>query len=741
MKRHFIFEETDSPTESPTEEPKASNENINPKPEPVAEIQVTNLMVSLHNKAIEEAQKINPNYSIFNTMADGDGKKGTFYGGGDHLIMVVPNTEEGFNNKDFKTVAVDMIKTYTQWFCGPDEASKVKLESVFAHMIEKTEDEKEKEQKEDNEKEENEDKDLENPDDDDDEDGDNDEDKDNDDEEGGEDKPEHPSESVSINNLVNFLFETTQEEDEEIAKEQGMKIDGYYIQYKADVGDKKSKLDSSMKRLTKMISKGAGKAILGAFKKVFGAKIPFGIKFGSGKTIQFGNPGKAILKGADIALGASKRLSMLNKIDKDKTKEKFEQELSMKYPKLSHQISVKTSKEIQEEYRDRLSKADYRELSNTIYCLTVFFDTNSLGYKNITKQKLADMATKSMSASLLDKAFRLHKITSDDVILLNNVGNKDEQGAEKTRASNISTKQTQTQEEPQKGKRGRPRKKRSWMNSSLDYTIPNDLMNILFEKKYDKKVNYKFLFEDGEDDTDDFGYGSEKNADSPDDDNVIEKSKVVEEIKNISSKLKSETLGAFQSKEENHIRCGIFESENFLEAAKKSDTLSNIMNQIDNIKSKYVVASSIRFNKKQLEDETLLKESLQNRTIVAEEYSIIQVKKSDKYSSKVADAMENVIKKNIPEGELDHIYRTYIRNKDEKGFSVMYVYSGWNKYNDIEILDDKEEKEGSQTDVYDNETGEDLYIIPLGKTLDDKDADDSEKLVDDRKKDDDKKSK
>ena len=163
MKRRPLFEEasTGTPTDKDTGTPNTNNAGDNSKPEPVATIQVTNLMVSLHNKAIEEAQKINQDFSIFNTMADGDGKKGTFYGGGDHIIMVIPSTEDGFKNPEFKTIAVDMIKTYTQWFCGPDEAEKVKLESVFAHMIEKSEDEKKKEEDEEDEKEEDEDKDLE----------------------------------------------------------------------------------------------------------------------------------------------------------------------------------------------------------------------------------------------------------------------------------------------------------------------------------------------------------------------------------------------------------------------------------------------------------------------------------------------------------------------------------------------------------------------------------------------------
>ena len=725
MKRRPLFEEasTDTPTDKDTGTPNTNNAGDNSKPEPVATIQVTNLMVSLHNKAIEEAQKINQDFSIFNTMADGDGKKGTFYGGGDHIIMVIPSTEDGFKNPEFKTIAVDMIKTYTQWFCGPDEAEKVKLESVFAHMIEKSEDEKKKEEDEEDEKEEDEDKDLEDTgDDDEEEDKDKDKDKDKPDEgdkpDGGgkPDEGENPSESLVVNNLVHLLFETTQEEDEEIAKEQGMKIDGYYIQYKAEVGDKKSKIDGAWKVLAKLSQKKLGK-VLG---KVLGLTGGFGIRFFNGGAIRFGDAGKALKN-------AYRKVKSINKIDKDKTKEKFEQALSTKYPKLNHQVAVKSSKEIQEEYRDRLSKGDYDAIGKSTFCLTVFFDTNSLGYKNITKQKLADMATKSMSASLIDKTLRLHKIKSDDVILLNNIGNKDDQGVEKTRSSSISTSQDKTGETKKRVK-VRPKKKIEWMNSSMKYIIPNGLMNMLFEA--DNEINYNILFEDG-DTNDDFGGDGE--SDSPDNDNVVEKSKVLDDINKLASKLKSSILNIFQSVEENHVRSGVFESEEFVETAKKSDTLSKIINQIDNAKSKYIVATSIRFNAKQLEDKTLLKESLARRVLVSEEYSVIQIGKSDKYQSKVADAMEEVLKKTFGDGTLDHIYRTYVKNKDKKGFSVIYVYSGWNKYNDIEILDDKEEKEGSETNVYDNETGEDLYIIPLGKTLDDKKMKDDEELKDDRK--------
>ena len=655
MKRRPSFEETDTGTSTgkDPELPKPDNAGDNSKPEPVATIQVTNLMVSLHNKAIEEAQKINPDFSIFNTMADGDGKKGTFYGGGDHIIMVIPSTEDGFKNPDFKTIAVDMIKTYTQWFCGPDEANKVKLDSVFAHMIEKSEDEKKKDEDEEDEKKEDEDKDLEDTGDDDEDDKGKDKDKPD---KGGKPDGGGPSESLVVDNLVHLLFETTQEEDEEIAKEQGMKIDGYYIQYKAEVGDKKSTIDKSWKRLAKISGK-----LLG---KILGLSGGFGIRFFNGGAIKFGDVGNAIKKKVN-------KLKNLNKIDKDKIQAKIQQSLSIKYPKLNHQVAVKTSKEIQEEYRDRLSKGDYDAIGKSTFCLTVFFDTNSLGYKNITKQKLADMATKSMSASLLDKTLRLHKITADDIILLNNVGNKDEQGVEKTRSSNISTSQSATGETKKRG-RGRPKKKRDWANSSMNYIIPNGIMNVLFET--DNKINYNLLFEEGNKNDDDFGGDGE--SDSPDNDNVIEKSKVLEDIGNLASKLKSGTLSIFQSVEENHVRSGVFESEKFLESAKKSDTLSKITNQIDNNKSKYIVATSIRFNAKQLEDKTLLKESLMRGNLVSEDYSIIQIGKSDKYSSKVADAMEGVLKKIFGDGALYHIYRTYVKHKDKKGFRVIYVYSG-----------------------------------------------------------------
>lgn len=92
--------------------------------EPVCHVNVAAIVTALHQKAEKEAEKIDNNCKIANSAVSENGNEIT--SAGEHIISVIPN--EGKQIK--KSVAIKVLKTYVQWFVGPDLAKTVDRSTV-----------------------------------------------------------------------------------------------------------------------------------------------------------------------------------------------------------------------------------------------------------------------------------------------------------------------------------------------------------------------------------------------------------------------------------------------------------------------------------------------------------------------------------------------------------------------------------------------------------------------------------
>lgn len=95
----------------------------------VATLSIPEIMSALHQKALAEADKVAAGkVRIVNSAIDAEGKgKKELNSAGEHIISVIPTKKEEPVEKAF---AITVIKTYVQWFVGPDLASKVDDKTV-----------------------------------------------------------------------------------------------------------------------------------------------------------------------------------------------------------------------------------------------------------------------------------------------------------------------------------------------------------------------------------------------------------------------------------------------------------------------------------------------------------------------------------------------------------------------------------------------------------------------------------
>lgn len=180
-------------------------------------ISTNEIFVQLHIRAFEEAKKAAGNYTIVNSMIEGDGPKAKFMGPGQHIIMATPTSD-----KLQKEEAFEAIKAYVSWFSGPDIASKITVDQLQAQTQPISKEDKDAEYKK-----RRDDIDIKNK----------------------------AVESLDpVNSMLHALFEATEDKDKEIAADAKEKVTGYYITYKTELGDQKeSTLDTAWQRLKKWV--------------------------------------------------------------------------------------------------------------------------------------------------------------------------------------------------------------------------------------------------------------------------------------------------------------------------------------------------------------------------------------------------------------------------------------------------------------------------------------------------------
>ena len=107
--------------DKPEETEKKDAKNVDNVPlTSVASLSIPTIISALHQKALKETNAASKGAKITNSAIEDD--KGKLNSAGEHIISVIP-AEEG-KELDKKT-AIELLKTYVQWFVGPDLAKKV----------------------------------------------------------------------------------------------------------------------------------------------------------------------------------------------------------------------------------------------------------------------------------------------------------------------------------------------------------------------------------------------------------------------------------------------------------------------------------------------------------------------------------------------------------------------------------------------------------------------------------------
>lgn len=95
---------------------------------PVCTMNVAKILTALHQNALANTNAASKGYVIANSAISEDGK--TVESAGEHVISLIrEDPSKGDSVK--KTDAVSMLKTYVQWFVGPDLAKKVNDSTVL----------------------------------------------------------------------------------------------------------------------------------------------------------------------------------------------------------------------------------------------------------------------------------------------------------------------------------------------------------------------------------------------------------------------------------------------------------------------------------------------------------------------------------------------------------------------------------------------------------------------------------
>lgn len=91
---------------------------------------VASILTALHYKALKEADPQSKGCRINNSAIEGEGKDAKVSSAGEHIISVFKDSTGDKGGKLKKDDAVSMLKSYVQWFVGPDLAGKVNNSTV-----------------------------------------------------------------------------------------------------------------------------------------------------------------------------------------------------------------------------------------------------------------------------------------------------------------------------------------------------------------------------------------------------------------------------------------------------------------------------------------------------------------------------------------------------------------------------------------------------------------------------------
>ena len=363
------------------------------EPTSVAELYVDDLIVALHQKAIESVKSFG-DFTIQNSAIEGDGSKAEFYGAGSHIVAAIPK-DPNKTPKIPKATAFEMLKTYIQWFSGPDIAGKLTIDK----LAELNPDDKKSEEKNES---------IiptfsqyllleagEAPTDDKPADGDDDkkgdepaDGKDGDKSEGGkDDKPKDDK-----------TDKDKKPEDDKKKDDKEEKGNGYFVNYKIQIaGEKEHPIADALKKFGKDLLKG------------------FGVKLGSWRTA---GSGEAHTLGGLV----DDLKGIFGSIDPDKFKANFDKNLKAKLPQTTTSSELFDKATLMRVLKSKLDGKEKSKVKTADYSFCVKVARNDKSRKVVNVQFIADLITKSITG--IYKKFK-NKVNKNDVILVNDYDEND----------------------------------------------------------------------------------------------------------------------------------------------------------------------------------------------------------------------------------------------------------------------------------------------------------------------------
>ncbi len=393
-----------------------------------ATVSLNQVFTLMHEKALEKASSAVGNVEIVNSAVN---DKGKFLGAGQHVIIAQPKADDLIKEDCLKA-----IQTYVQWFSGPDVAETITLDSLTPLTRPLTDEEKNKDLKKAQDDKETSAKGNKVK---------------NDSEEKPKNKTkkeknkEQANESLETyiyqidNNMFSILFESTQQQDEEDAKKDGLKITGYQAQYQFDIpGQKTQSFAQTMKNVGKYFAKGLANQL-------------GGIGFQSWDW-------RSGAKGDVHTLGDMAK-KLVKKISPDKLVSAVKEEFSKKFPGNSIDLAVLDSKSIVNHLAKRLPSADKGKILKIPYALCIKVNKNDKNYELVNKKAIAKFVKDGLSKikeNLINLNFKTwQKISENDVILVNNYNDQHyNPDANKHGQANANAKKIKTKEENTDAKAG-----------------------------------------------------------------------------------------------------------------------------------------------------------------------------------------------------------------------------------------------------------------------------------------------
>ena len=360
------------------------------EPKVSCSLNINEIIVALHNKALSQAKS---KLEIQNTAIKDNGKEFTNFG--KHCIIALAKDKVSGEDLD-KTEAINTLKTYIQWFAGPDIAKSFDENKVVplydSNAVSKTDS----------------------------------------------NKKQTPSESIlSFSQFCHLINEDESEENHPESNKSkkthdDLKTDdakdpiiGYYIAYMFKSEGK------SGKSFIKNIKAGLGKKIL--------AKLGLNVGIGLKVTSLFGGGSKEKKIGVKFRLGGKD--GVFNKLFKDadpeQIKTNYQKAIAKKFSQSKPQIDLWDSKTVlvQKSIKDSIDSSQRKEIANSKWCLFTTITKSDPSFKLYTDSVISDCVNSAYKDSAVgifnknNKALSFLKggvITPDKVIRVGNYVSNEE---------------------------------------------------------------------------------------------------------------------------------------------------------------------------------------------------------------------------------------------------------------------------------------------------------------------------